>query len=147
MEPTGVTWVVVADREQARIFEERGRGGPLRELEAFSLDAADDVEHKRGQATVHDRFGAGRHGSEERSGLTEDDRRFARRVAEALEEASQCSAFDRLAVFAPARTLGLVQETLSRPLSRKLEVTEPRYCVRDDAEAVRGRLRAARLRT
>lgn len=147
MEPGGVTWVVVADREQARIFEERGRGGPLHELEAFGLDATDSAERRHGQATVHDRFGSGRHGSEERSGLTEGDRRFARRVADALEEASQCSAFDRLAVFAPARTLGLVQETLSRPLSRKLEVTEPRYCVRDNAEAVRDRLRAARLRS
>jgi Protein required for attachment to host cells len=141
MDVTGTTWIVAADGVQARVFEERVRAGEVRERTDLRL-VADDGDHPGAHRHV-----SAAHGEPGREAADEAERRFLRRVAEALERAAQAGAYERLAILAPPRALGMLRGELGPAAQRRLEVCDPHERIRDDADAIRQHLREARART
>ncbi|MCR5876167.1 host attachment protein [Phenylobacterium sp. J426] len=148
MELTGTTWIVAADAVEARVFEERVRAGEVRERKEMRLQSNGEDEPKshRHMTTVHESGGPGRHGAGARDMDHESERRFLRRVAAELEAAAKRGAFERLALMAPPRALGLLRAELGAACARRLDVCDAHERVHDDAEAIRRRLREARAR-
>ena len=73
------------------------------------------------EGVVFDRAGGGRHTVEGRDQSEKDA--FAARVVEALNDQAERGAFERLAIVAPARTLGRLREDLSPVARQKLSRT------------------------
>lgn len=149
MDLGGVTWIVTADAREARIFVERARSGPLKELPALRMEAeGDEREAGRGQrATVHQRAGGGRHGAGDVSPEHAVEARFLRRVAQCLTVAAGRGEFDRLALMGPPHALGTLKKALPPAVAARVDVTDPHERKEDDVDALRLHLREARART
>lgn len=145
MTPDIRTLVVVADGEQARVFEEPRRGGRLIE----HADWLAEIEaHARSQppvGAVHDRMGHALHGLATESRADKTAREFLARLGERLEALIRGERFDALVVFAPPRALGLLRGVLSPALRAKLSHDAPADRLNDTPEALRDHLRALRL--
>lgn len=148
MEVGGVTWIVAADAIEARIFAERVRSGPVKELVSMRMSATDAEreEHHKPQATVHDRHGHGRHGAGERKDGDDALRRFLRRVASSLSLAATRGDYDSLVLMGPPRALGVLRDVLPGPIAARVEASDPHERRRDTADEVRQHLREARAR-
>jgi len=148
MDVGGVTWIVAADAVEARIFSERVRAGPVKELVSMRMSATDAErdEHHKQRGTVHDRHGHGRHGAGERKDGDEALRRFLRRVASSLSLAATRGEYDSLVLMGPPRALGVLKDVLATPVAQRLEATDPHERLRDTADEVRQHLREARAR-
>lgn len=143
---SGVTWMVVADGARARIFEERRRSGPLRELSqhAMEIESGDRPASGMKPGTMHQRFGPGRHAGEHADPSQEAEARFLRRLAERLYAAARRRDFEHLVLVAPARALGSLRAALEPAVSRMVEADDAHDRTRDDAESLRGHLRQIR---
>ena len=148
MDLTGTTWIVVADGDQARIFEERQRAGEVREVEAHRMGrvGGDYPRAAAHGATVHDRAGYGQHGAGERVPHQEAEDRFLERVAESLVEPLRHNTFESLVIMAPPRALGVLRQALPKAAQARLVGTDPHECIRETAEDIRGRLRKVRAK-
>ena len=148
MDVTGTTWILVADGDQARIFEERQRAGEVRELEARHMGrtGGDYPKAAAHGATVHDRAGHGQHGAGERAPHEEAEDRFLERVAESLAEPARGGVFQGLVIMAPPRALGVLRQALPKPAQALVEGSDPHECVRETAEDIRHRLRHVRAK-
>jgi protein required for attachment to host cells len=109
------TWVVIADAARARVFETRGRGTKLAAVD----DMAMDVELAPSRELASDRpgrsfesVGSTRHAMEGTDPHREQKRRFARRIAEAVEARQAANSFDRLVLVAPPVTMGDLRAVL-----------------------------------
>lgn len=142
---TDVTWIVTIDGRQANVYEERRRGGPLHRLAERSLQP-DDSEQPRSlqRATVHNRFGFGRHAAGDEDVAELAEARFLKRVSETLESCAKAGLYDRLVVMAPPRALGHLRGALRAPASERLELTENHDRVALEGEALRHHLRNLR---
>lgn len=121
----GKTLVVVADGRRARLFEEPRRGGTLHERQAWLADLpAFQVGHASAPGSVHDRFGHGVHAATSDSPQDKGEHRFLVDLAHQLERLMRQHEFDRLAVIAAPRALGVLREVLPTGLRRKLRETE-----------------------
>lgn len=113
------SWVVVAHRAGARIFEHRGPGKPL--VRHASLDHPEGRFQDRDVGT--DRPGrsgesgaASRHAMEPRETAHEHDARmFAKTLAEALTAGRNAHAFGRLLLVAEPHFLGALDHALDAP--------------------------------
>lgn len=119
-----VTWVVVADGAQARIFLNEGVGKGVRELSdrAFSAERLRnrDIQADRPGRTF-DRAGHGRHAMEPPSDpQAVAQHNFLREVVDWLAEQNRSAAFDRLVVIAEPRALGEICRLLPKALAEKL---------------------------
>ncbi|MCG9917073.1 MAG: host attachment family protein [Phenylobacterium sp.] len=148
MDLTGTTWIVVADGDQARIFEERQRAGEVREVEAHRMGrvGGDYPRAAAHGATVHDRAGYGQHGAGEHAPHQEAEDRFLERVAESLVEPLRHNTFESLVIMAPPRALGVLRQALPKAAQARLVGTDPHECIRETAEDIRGRLRKVRAK-
>ncbi|MDP1874136.1 host attachment protein [Phenylobacterium sp.] len=148
MDVTGTTWILAADGDQARIFEERQRAGEVRELETLHMGrvGGDYPRAAAHGATVHDRAGHGQHGAGERAPHEEAEDRFLERVAESLADPARREAFQGLVIMAPPRALGVLRQALPKAVQAKLEGSDHHECVRETAEDIRGRLRKVRAK-
>ena len=131
MDQGGVTWIVTADATEARVFAERVRTGPLREVPALRMAAADAERHADGG---HDPAHTG-------------EARFLKRVANALMIAAGRGEFDRLALMGPPHALGALRKALPDSVASRIDVSDAHARREDDAEALRIHLREARART
>lgn len=149
MDVTGTTWIVVADGDQARVFEERQRAGEVREIEALHMGrtGGDYPRAAAHGATVHDRAGHGQHGAGERAPHEEAEDRFLERVAESLADPARRGTFQGLVIMAPPRALGVLRQALPKAAQALLEGSDPHECVRETAEHIRLRLRKVRAKT
>ena len=136
MDLTGTTWVVTADSAEARIFCERARSGPLRELADLRMTAT-EAERSAGQ----------RHRGDQRAPQHEPERRFLRRVANRVALEAGRGEFDRLVLMGPPRALGVLREALPPAVAARVDVTDAHERRQDDAEALRRHLREARARS
>lgn len=143
----GVTWVVVFDGREARTYAERVRHGPLKaEPRGYLATSHGDRPHAPSQgATVHDRMGAGRHGVGDEGPEDRAERRFLARLADLLGRAAEAGRYDHLALFATPRPLGILKAELPPAAARRLQLAEPHNRFEATAEALRIRLREARL--
>jgi len=110
------TWVLIADAARARIFENTGKGTGLTIVQDMTLDADLAPSHELGTdrpGRSFDSVGSGRHAMESPSDLhREQKRRFARRVAEAIQNRQATRSFDSLVLVAPPVTMGDLRAAL-----------------------------------
>lgn len=112
------TWIVVADGDQAKIFEHDGPGKGLRAVKGVSfeqehLKARDIMADKPGRA-----FGSARPGNRSAVDYRTDpvevrERQFVEHLAQVLDEHYRDGAFDRLIIAAAPAALGDLRPALS----------------------------------
>ncbi|MCF1743374.1 host attachment protein [Paradevosia shaoguanensis] len=112
-----VTWIVIADGTQARVFENAGPGKGLApvdglRLEEEALKTSEIVTDRQGRS--YSSVGHGRSAIEPRTDPAEyRETEFARRVAALLDEKHAEHAFKRLIIAAAPTTLGDLRKALS----------------------------------
>ena len=110
-------WVVVADSVYARFFQADSRIGPLTEFKDLTHPESrlkNGDLRSDGAGRTFDSGGMGRHAMEQRVEPREEEaQRFAREVAEALTAGRNRGEYDRLAVVAPPRFLGLLRDAIN----------------------------------
>lgn len=115
------TWILVAHRGGARLFEHRGRASGVALRQALDHPAGrmrnrelDSDRHGRS----FDRRGTGRHAySTEAAPTTHVAEQFARHVASLLEQGREHGQYQRLVLVAEPRFLGMLRAALSAPTS------------------------------
>lgn len=119
------TWVLVAHRAGARIFENDGRGTGLSLVRELSNEEArlKDIElesDKHGR--TFDRFGPGRHAVERQESHHERAAaNFARTLAGALDEGRTAGSFAQIVLVAEPRFLGMLRAALSDPTAKQIK--------------------------
>lgn len=120
------TWVLVADGVQARLFRADRRKHMLEPMDEWHSDAA----RGKGEDIVSDRPGHYFDGNVlgQRSAMepptdpkTLEKRRFARHLAERLDESGSAGRFESLVVVAAPQTLGDLRERMSASLRDRIE--------------------------
>jgi protein required for attachment to host cells len=118
------TWIMVAHRSGARLFENKGRG------RGFKLVA--DIPHPEGrlknqdidadkQGRSFDRFGYGRHAmSQEVEPKKHIAERFAKKLAELLDEGRNQHRYIKLVLIAEPNFLGTLRGALSDQTASKV---------------------------
>ena len=135
MDQGGMTWIVTADAAEARVFCERMRMGPVREVAELRM-AATEEERTAGQ----------HHRGDQRAPQHEPERRFLSRVAGRLAAAAAEGEFESLVLMGPPRALGMLKMALPAAVTERIEVTDPHERKDDDPDAVRRHLGIARAR-
>lgn len=112
-----IVWVVVADRQRARIFEARAEPPSLAELD--DLVHLESREHERDLgADKPGRISAtsgGRHGLSPAHSIKEQEAvYFARQVAKYLTHAHDQHRFERIVLCASPRFLGLLRDAVPK---------------------------------
>lgn len=121
------TWVLVANSSLARILAAPTATGGLEELECLSHPASrlrdQDIASDRPGRTF-DSLGPGRHGkAPEVTPREQEAIRFAEQVAARLRAAHAAGDFDRLAIVAAPRFLGLLRERLDPQVGKAIVET------------------------
>lgn len=121
------TWIVVAHRSGARVFEQSGPGK--------GLEAVTTLEHPAGrlknreidsdkQGRAFDSHGTGRHAySREQEPTEHVAAQFAREIAALLEDGRNGQKYDRLVLVAEPRFLGLLRAALSEQTASLVTAT------------------------
>ncbi len=126
-----MTWILVADAAEARIYSyERGKGGELAQVEAFSHPES----RMKGADLIRDRSGnnqsGGGHGTfveQSETKIVEADR-FARELVDALDKSRNGNKFDQLVLVAPPRFYGMMKQHFKAPLQAMVTgVVEKNY--------------------
>jgi protein required for attachment to host cells len=130
MKPT-ITWIVVADGDQAKVFEHEGPGKGLKPLKELSfeqerLKASEIMADKPGRAFSS--AGPGARSSIEYSSdpVHVRERRFVEKLAETLNEKKQEGRFDRLVIAAAPTALGDIRPALSEQVKETILAEMPK---------------------
>jgi protein required for attachment to host cells len=119
-----VTWIVVADGARARIVRQTGVGRPLEAVpgqEFLNPERGPTRElgtDKPGRS--FDSRGGQRHSMEEVDWHRFEKKKFAKTIAERLDQAAEARAFDRLVLVAPPDTLGDLRAEIGKHGSAKI---------------------------
>ena len=123
-----VTWILVADGGQAKIFEHRGPGKGLVAVEGLQFEE----EHLQARDIMADRpgrsfssFGPGSRSAMEYSSdpVAVRERRFVETIAHLLDKKLQVHAFERLIIAAAPTALGDIRPALT-PAVREVVMAE-----------------------
>lgn len=120
---TQPTWILVADRARARIFE-TGVGDSLSEVACFTEPAARAGEsalttHRL--PTVNESMGYARHSIEPHTQLRDKiAANFARLLCNALDAGRNEGRFEKLVLVAPPRFLGALHKALGEALRERV---------------------------
>lgn len=114
------TWILVADRARARLFElgPHENGSPLIEIEDFINSEgrgseSDQVTERRPRA--HESMGATRHAIEPHTSLRDKSaNRFAQELSDSLERGRVSHRYERLVLVALPRFLSTLRAKLNR---------------------------------
>jgi len=125
-----VTWVVVADGTQARVFENTGPGkglhpvdGLRREIEP--LQASEIMADRPGRSLSS--VGSGRSAMEYTTDPVEvREARFVREIADMLEEKRAGGAYDRLILAAAPNALGDMRKVMTPAVKQTLMAELPK---------------------
>lgn len=125
------TWILIADGDQAKVFEHRGPGKGLQVVDGMTfeqeaLQAREIMADRPGRASAAG--GAGSRSAMEYSSdpVAVRERRFVESVAERLEKALQEGAFERLIVAAAPTALGDLRPALSKTLKETIVAELPK---------------------
>jgi len=128
------TWIVVADAARARFIEQAGRNEPLAVLEERHHDASRLLSGEiasDGRGRTFDSGGQGRHAMEPPTDPHRHEKaKFAREVAEVLNQAAKAQRFDRLIIACPAHMLGDLRHDLDKAAAGKVVVEVPKDLTR-----------------
>ena len=139
------TWVVVADSSRARIFKAETALGPLQELAALAhpegrLHAQDLTSDLPGRAFDSSGLG-GRHAMEQNIDPKENEAlKFARQVAEYLENGQNANQFSKLVLVAAPKFLGYLRQSLSDRVVELVAWEIDKNLVQQNAEDIRRHL-------
>jgi protein required for attachment to host cells len=113
------TYILIADGGRARLLLSTGIGKPLQQVEGadYRNVLPPDRELARDRPTrVRESMSPARSASERDDLHERGEDRFARRLAEMLEERRAAGEFDRLAIIAAPETLATLRDALSEKL-------------------------------
>ncbi len=125
-----VTWILIADGAQAKVFEHQGPGKGLKavsevKFEQDPLQAREIMADKPGRS-----FSSVGHGRSAMEYTTDPvavrERRFVENVAEELDRHEQQGAFDRLIIAAAPTALGDIRPALSKKLQDRVMAELPK---------------------
>jgi len=126
-----VTWIVIADGNQAKIFEHDGPGKGLRALKELNfeqepLKAQEIMADKPGRSFAS--AGPGARSSMEYSSdpVEVRERRFVEKLADMLNEKQQEGKFDRLVIAAAPAALGDIRPALSNQVKETILAEMPK---------------------
>ena len=125
------TWILIAHRAEARLYENAGPGKGLTPVEALEHEAG----RAQGQEVITDRpgrSGAGRRVARVEAPEEVEAERFAHQLAEALQRGRLDDAYERLVVVAEPKMLGMILDELDEPTERKLRGTLSKDLVGSD---------------
>ena len=140
---TKVTWLVVADGGQARIFVSHGKKDGLTKLD----DSVADLEAglPRGMADTRGRTfdsgGQGRHRLEGADPRAHAKTRFLADLADRLNKGALADRYDRLVLIAPPKALGELRGHLHKQAQNRLAVEQPSDLVHLNERDLAGQLR------
>ena len=130
MKPT-ITWIVIADGNEAKIFAHDGPGKGLSAIkdlhfEQESLKASDIMADKPGRSFSS--AGPGARSSIEYSSdpVAVRERKFVERLADLLEEKRAAGQFDRLVIAAAPTALGDIRPALSDAVKQTILAELPK---------------------
>ncbi len=114
------TWILIADGSRARILSNNGPGKGLEPVRDFEFEkgrlAPGEIMADRPGRTF-DSSGPGRHAmAYPADPVREAQKRFAMQLIEFLNDELAGGAFDRLIITAPAKFLGDLRASISKPL-------------------------------
>ena len=130
MKPT-ITWIVIADGDQAKVFEHEGPGKGLKPIKDLQFEQ----EHLKAQEIMADKpgrafssAGPGARSSMEYSSdpVAVRERRFVERLADMLNEKQQQGKFDRLVIAAAPAALGDIRPALSDKVKETILAEMPK---------------------
>lgn len=139
------TWVLVAHRTGAALYESLARGEALRQIESWDhpegrLKPSDLQSDRPGRS--FDRVGGGRHSlSTQESTSDHIDRAFALQLAQHLEQARVRNTFDRVVLVAPPHLLGALRQALSLQVQELVVATLDKDYMRRTADELYDQLR------
>lgn len=111
------TWILVADRAKARLYELSGTGADPVEIGDFvhpQADADGQGAFRDRQPRTHDRFGPARHAIEPHTSAKDREaEHFARELDDVLRLACDARRCGDVILVAPPRFLGTLEATLS----------------------------------
>jgi protein required for attachment to host cells len=113
-----VTWVLIADGSQARVFRAAGKGKveEMSEMAVAHPPTRDMVSDRPGR--TFDSMGQGRHAKEPPTDAHDKaEADFLRAVTKTLDASCQRKEFDRLVVVAAPRALGTLRSVFSEKLA------------------------------
>jgi len=126
-----VTWIVIADGNQAKVFEHDGPGKGLRALkdlqfEQEPLKASDIMADKPGRSFAS--AGPGSRSSMEYSSdpVALRERKFVEKLANVLNEKQSQGKFDRLVIAAAPAALGDIRPALSDQVKETILAEMPK---------------------
>lgn len=140
--------IVVADQSEADFYELEQRGAAPQLVQRLEdpdahLHDRDLKSDRPGRVFDHAPTSGGRRGSVahhstggERNPRKVEARRFARRIAHALDEARQRNRYDRLVVMAPPAFLGLLREEMPAALQAVVTAEVDKDLVHEPPEAL-----------
>ena len=140
-----ITWVVVADSSRARIFKAESALGPLQELATLAhpegrLHAQELTSDLPGRAFDSSGLG-GRHALEQNIDPKENEAlKFARQVAEYLENGQSENQFARLVLVAAPKFLGHLRQSLSNGVVALVSQEIDKNLVQQSTEDIRRHL-------
>lgn len=119
-----VTWVLVADRSQARLFSVSGEDTPITEIEDFvnpsGRSAGRELTRDRPPRT-QDSHGEARHAIEPHTRPEDKSAdQFAHELSAALERGWAGRRYDDLVLIAPPRFLGVLNAVLGEQVSARV---------------------------
>ncbi|MCF4098947.1 host attachment protein [Maritalea mediterranea] len=129
MKPT-ITWLLVANGTEAKIFENTGPNKGLTPLtdqgrQREALKTSEIVANDRGRTFTS--AGDGRSAMEQQTDPDDvEHEKFSREVADHLNRAAQENKFDRLIIAAPPKSLGEMRQHFNKHLEQKLEDDVPK---------------------
>lgn len=140
------TWIVTADGERARVFEERIHAGPLHELadRAIHQSGEDRLHAVHPKATAMGNYGSGRNNVNENDPHAKAKGNFLHRVAEMLDHAADGHAFAHLVLMAPPKALGELKAALKPSTLRRVQLTDSHERTGENADTLRASLRKLR---
>lgn len=138
------TWILVANRASARLFEGTGPGKGLRLIREIEHPEGRLTNHEMGSdrpGRSHDSLGQGRHAmGKEHDEAEQTAIRFAKQISLLLDEGRTQHQFKRLVLVAEARFLGQLREALSRETSALVMASLDKDLPGIDARALGGHL-------
>lgn len=134
-------WVVVADAARARILSADSPIAPLREL--LDLVSPEARLHERELASdrpgrVYDIVGDGRHAAGTAVSPKEQEaKRFAKIIAEHLEQGRVDKAYDRVLLISEPHFLGLIRKAIHSQVARLVTVEIDKDLTKADPKTIR----------
>ena len=133
-----ITWVIVANQAEARIYESRGLPWNINLLKTLVHEegaayARDLVSDAPGRS--HDRKGSGRHAMEPSTGVKEASlRKFVKEVTGLIDTAHFKHKFDQLVILAAPAVLGFIRKSLGSGVTGTVVKEIPKDVVGPDTD-------------